>query len=75
VGEISDYLTDGVNSFLVEPGDCVELAEKIDFVLNNYKLALEVARQGKQLTNTVFNYKFQAERMIGFINSLYSKEK
>ena len=72
VGEISDYLTDGVNSFLVEPGNCVGLAKKIDFVLSNYELALEVGRQGKQLTNTVFNYNFQAERIIGYINSLYS---
>lgn len=72
VGEISDYLTDGVNSFLVEPGDCVGLAEKIDFVLNNYELALEVARKGKQLTNTIFNYNIQAKNIIGFINSLNS---
>jgi len=72
VGEISDYLTDGVNSFLVEPGNCVVLAEKLDYVLNNYKLALEIAQRGKQLTNTIFNYNFQAKRMIGYINSLYS---
>lgn len=72
VGEISDYLTDGVNSFLVEPGDCIGLAEKIDFVLSNYESALEVAQQGKQLTDTVFNYKFQAKRIIDFIYSLYS---
>ena len=72
IGEISDYLTDGVNAFLVEPGDCIGLAKKIDFVLSNYELALEVGRQGKQLTNTVFNYNFQTERIIGFINSLYS---
>lgn len=72
IGEISDYIIDGVNSFLVEPGDSIGLAEKIDFVLSNYESALEVAQQGKQLTNTVFNYKFQTKRIIGFINSLYS---
>jgi glycosyltransferase involved in cell wall biosynthesis len=70
VGEISDYLTDGVNSFLVEPGDCNGLAEKLDYVLNNYELALEIAQRGKQLTSTIFNYNFQAKRMIGFINSI-----
>lgn len=73
VGEISDYLTDGVNSFLVEPGNYIGLGEKIEYVLNNYELALEIAQRGKQLTNTIFNYNFQAKRMIGFINSLYSK--
>ena len=70
VCEISDYLTDGVNSFLVEPGNCDKLAEKISFVLDNYTFALEVAERGKQLTNTVFNYKVQALRVIEYINSL-----
>jgi len=75
VGEIPNYLTDGVNAFLVEPGDCVILAEKIDYVLNNYELALEVAQRGKELTNTIFNYNSQAKRMIGFINSIYINGK
>jgi glycosyltransferase involved in cell wall biosynthesis len=70
VGEISDYLTDGVNSFLVEPGDCNGLAEKLDYVLNNYELALEIAQRGKQLTSTIFNYNFQAKRIIQFIETL-----
>jgi glycosyltransferase involved in cell wall biosynthesis len=70
VGEISDYLTDGLNSFLVEPGNSEVLAEKIEYVLNNYLLSLEVARKGKQLVDTIFNYKIQGKSIIGFINSL-----
>lgn len=70
VGEISYYLQDGLNAFLVEPGDSLKLCEKLDFVLNNYDLALEVAERGKELTNTIFNYKVQAGRMIEYINSL-----
>jgi glycosyltransferase involved in cell wall biosynthesis len=70
VGEISDYLTDGVNSFLVESGNCNELAEKLDYVLNNYEGALEIAKRGKQLTDTTFNYNYQAKRIIRFIETL-----
>jgi|APIni6443716594_1056825.scaffolds.fasta_scaffold21268_1 glycosyltransferase involved in cell wall biosynthesis len=70
VGEISDYLTDGVNSFLVEPGDCNGLAEKLDYVLSNYEIALEIAQQGKLLTSTTFNYNYQAKRLISFIEVL-----
>jgi glycosyltransferase involved in cell wall biosynthesis len=70
VGEISSYLTDGENCFLIEPGDCNQLAEKLDYVLNNYQLALTVAQRGKQLTNTVFNYNFQSKRIIEYIRSL-----
>ena len=70
VGEISDYLTDGINAFLIKPGDTDALAEKLIFVLDNYQLAKEVASKGKELTNTIFNYNYQAKRMIDFIYSL-----
>ena len=70
VGEISDYLTDGVNSFLVEPGDYDRLALKLDYVLNNYELALKIAQRGKQLTDTTFNYNYQAVRIIQYIETL-----
>jgi glycosyltransferase involved in cell wall biosynthesis len=74
VGEIADYLTDNLNSFMVEPGNQVELAEKMSYVLDNYESALEIGRRGKELTDTVFNYNFQAKRMIGFINTINSLE-
>lgn len=70
VGEISSFLTDGENCYLVEPGSCSKLAEKLEYVLNNYQLALTVAQRGKQLTDTVFNYNFQSKRIIEYINSL-----
>jgi glycosyltransferase involved in cell wall biosynthesis len=70
VGEISDYLTDGVNSFLVEPENYVALAEKLDYVLNNYESALEIAKRGKELTSTIFNYNYQAKRIIQYIETL-----
>jgi len=70
VGEISDYLTDGVNSFLVEPENSHALAEKINYVLNHYDSALEVASKGKELTSGVFNYRYQAGKIIDLINSI-----
>jgi len=72
VGEIPDFLTDGVNAYLVEPGDSEKLAQKLDYVLNNYNTALEVAKKGKQLTETVFNHNYQAKRMLEFMKSLNS---
>jgi len=70
VGEISEYLTDGVNSFLVEPGNKNELAEKLDNVLNDYEAALKIGERGKQLTDTTFNYNYQAKRIIQFVKTL-----
>lgn len=69
VGEISDFLSDTVNAFLVEPGNITELTNKLDFVFKNYEFARNVGQKGKELTAGIFNYNFQAKRIIDFVNS------
>ncbi|MGE5406714.1 MAG: glycosyltransferase family 4 protein [Methanosarcina sp.] len=71
VGEISEYLADGVHAYIVEPGNKDKLAEKIDYVLTRYDSALETASRGRELVHNVFNYSYQAKRIIPFIDSLY----
>jgi glycosyltransferase involved in cell wall biosynthesis len=70
VGEISDFLTDGENAFLVEPGNPPAITDKLNQILNNYELAVQAGQKGKELTASVFNYNYQSKRMIDFINSL-----
>lgn len=70
VGEISQYITDEVNAFLVEPENENALADKIDYVLSNYELAKEVGIKGKELTDTIFNYNYQAKQMLRYIELL-----
>jgi glycosyltransferase involved in cell wall biosynthesis len=70
VGEIADYLTDGLNCFIVEPGDINGLADKISYVLGNYNTAMEIAQQGYKLTSGIFSYRYQADRCIKFIATL-----
>jgi len=70
VGEIPLYISDGVNAFMVEPESATALAEKLEYVLSNYEIAKQVGQKGKKLTDTVFNYNFQAKRMFEFISSL-----
>jgi glycosyltransferase involved in cell wall biosynthesis len=70
VGEISDYLKDGANGFLVPPEDPVALTQKLRYVIDNYDSAISVAQEGKKLTEEIFSYNFQAKRIIDFINSL-----
>jgi len=70
VGEIPVYLKDNENAFLSEPDSVDAFADKLDYVLSNYEFAQRVGEKGKELTKTIFNYNFQAERMIGFIQSL-----
>jgi len=73
VGEIPDYLSDGVNVFLTEPGNAQELTNKLIYIANDYAVAERVSKQGKSLTldSGVFNYSYQTRRMIDFINSLH----
>jgi glycosyltransferase involved in cell wall biosynthesis len=70
VSEIPKYIEDGKNGFLVKPGDTIGLSEKLEFVLNNYQFASEVAQKGKELTDSIFNYGYQAKRIIEFIRSI-----
>ncbi len=70
VGEVSDYLTDGINAYLVQPGNVEELAEKLTYIYNNYDAAKVVGIKGEELVHSVFNYNYQAKRMIKFIQSL-----
>lgn len=74
VGEISLYLKDGIHAFFVEPDNSGLLAEKLDFICKNPEIAFKVGQNGKQLTETIFNYNYQAKRMIEFISSLNFKE-
>lgn len=71
VGEISDYLSDGVNVHLVEPGDEETMAKKMEMILTCYDEALDTARRGRQLVYNVFNNKYQAKRINSFVQSLY----
>ena len=70
VGEIPVYLKDNENAFLSEPDSVEGFAEKLDYVLTNCELALNVGKNGKVLTTTVFNYSYQAKRILYFISTL-----
>jgi glycosyltransferase involved in cell wall biosynthesis len=70
VGEVTDFYTDGVNAWVVEPENVAAMAEKLDYVLGNYDKALEVGSRGKELIMTTFNYHYQAKRMLDFVASL-----
>lgn len=70
VGEISNFLKDGENAYLVPSGDVEEMAEKIKFIFSHYDTALKIASNGKKLTDGVFNYKVQSDRILDFLYQL-----
>ena len=48
VGEIGNYIKDGENAYLVEPSNPKQYADKLEFIINNYQTALNVAELGRQ---------------------------
>jgi glycosyltransferase involved in cell wall biosynthesis len=70
VGEISSYLEDGINAYIVKPDNAKLFAEKILFVLENPKESKEVGLNGQKVANKKFNYLNQAKEMLSFIDYL-----
>lgn len=70
VGEVGEYIKDGISAYLVSPGDSKAMAEKLIYMIDHYSEALLVGQKGRELTDTIFNYNFQAKRLIEYIQKL-----
>ncbi len=54
VGGISEAVQDGVNGYLIQPGQCEELAERIEWLASSPGLRREMGRAGYQLAAEKF---------------------
>lgn len=70
VGEISHFIKDGYNGFLVNPDDYNAFAEKLVYIADNYEKAIEIAKKGKELVEKDFSYKSQSQLLLDFMNNL-----
>ncbi|MCM1140345.1 MAG: glycosyltransferase [Muribaculum sp.] len=69
VGEIPNYLRDNVSAFLAEPGDVESFADAMERALCNPEQAKQVGLNGRNVAETEFNSKLQAERLVKFLES------
>ena len=69
VGEIGDYLYDGVNCRMVEPGNPDAFAAAMIWVADNYREAAMIGKNGQILTTTEFSSLEQSKKVISFIRS------
>lgn len=69
VGEMTNYLKDGINAFEVPVDRPDLLAEKIVFVIENPEQVLPVAELGASLAQNEFNYREQGKRLKMFFDS------
>lgn len=69
-GEIGDYLTNNETVFLTPPADVYAIAQKLLFVQNNRKKALEIAANGLEYTKKVFNAETYIDDLLLFLNNI-----
>ena len=70
VGELSDYLTDRKNVYLVTPGNTRELSDVLCEILNNYEEACAVGRAGMNVAAENFECCVQAKRIELYLREL-----
>ena len=71
VGEHSIYLEDAVSAIIVSPGDSLEFAKKILFLLENPDKAKEIGLNGKKVAYKYFDYKSQSENLQYYFNEIW----
>lgn len=69
-GDIGIFVKDGVHTYLVMPENPKLYAEKIEYILDNYDSAKEVARHGKEFVEQNYTAGIQTANMITFFNYL-----
>lgn len=62
VGGIPEFVSDGVNGFLVPPGDSAALAERLAALVDDPALAARLGAEGRLLAASSFTWSRQAER-------------
>lgn len=70
VGDVSNYLTDKFDAYLIEPENEDEICDIIIHIKNNPAEALEVANNGLRTMEKIFSINAVGEKFIGFINEL-----
>ncbi len=70
VGENSRYITRNEHAFFVKPGDHLEYADKLLFIIDNYNLALSIAQKGKEYIQHNYSHATKGMEMLNFLKSL-----
>ena len=66
VGDFKMYLKDKHDIIYTIPDDAEDFAAKINWVLNNYSIALQIGANGKNVAMKSFNYKIEAQKLLDF---------
>lgn len=70
VGDIPRYLRDGIDAYLVQPGDVSAFAARLRYVVSHEAEASDVGRAGAETARARFDPAVHGRRMIDFIAEL-----
>lgn len=74
VGEISQYVKDGVHVHIVPPENPELYAKKLDWMLSNYDKALDIAVEAKKYLYNTFDYRIVSDELYKFFNDRISEK-
>lgn len=70
IGDVPQYLEDGVSAFVVAPGDRAAFAGAIEAALADPARAAAVGRRGREVARTAFGTRVLGPRIVAFFESL-----
>lgn len=70
VGETSKYFKDGVHMYFATPENPEKYAEKLEFILNNYDVATQIAKQGKEYIIINYSHIAMGKKMHNFLKRI-----
>jgi glycosyltransferase involved in cell wall biosynthesis len=69
VGENSKYIKNNVHAFFAKPESISDYADKLSFILNNYKSARKIASNGRDLILQNYTHEIVGKNLLLFINT------
>ena len=71
VGEIADYVKDGINGYLVTPENPQRYAERLSYILDNYLEAIKVAEKAKYYVINNFSMTAAGNSIINYLTNTH----
>jgi glycosyltransferase involved in cell wall biosynthesis len=64
VGGITDIIVDGVNGFLVEPGNSQQIANRLSQIITGENIRERMGKQGRLMVEKRFSWQAQADEIL-----------
>lgn len=62
-GGVSEIIKDNINGFLIEPRNIQKLSSKIEYLINNKKIAEKMGKSGRKIVEESFNWDIISQKI------------